>query len=90
MQRSARLGGKLTNFENEAQREPKAKNCQSDDSTSNIAAMDNGTMIESFKFLNYCQLATSSLVSKRFWNLIRTHRHKLALLYVNRIYMVRI
>ncbi|KAI1699998.1 hypothetical protein DdX_16982 [Ditylenchus destructor] len=49
--------------------------------------MDNGTMIESFKFLNYYQLATGSLVSKRFRNLIRTHRHKLALLDVNEIYM---
>ncbi|KAI1691760.1 hypothetical protein Ddc_24067 [Ditylenchus destructor] len=49
--------------------------------------MDNGTMVESFKFLNYCQLATNSFVSKRFWNLIRTHRHKLALLDVDRIYM---
>ncbi|KAI1694006.1 hypothetical protein DdX_20339 [Ditylenchus destructor] len=43
--------------------------------------MDNGTMVEAFKFLNYYQLAKSSLVSKRFWNLIRTHRHKLALLH---------
>ncbi|KAI1692225.1 hypothetical protein DdX_21375 [Ditylenchus destructor] len=44
--------------------------------------MDNGTMVESFKFLNYYELATSSLVSKRYGNLIRTHRHKLALLDV--------
>ncbi|KAI1694980.1 hypothetical protein DdX_19819 [Ditylenchus destructor] len=49
--------------------------------------MDNGTMVEAFKFLNYCQLATRSLVSKRFSNLIRTHRRKLALLDVNEIYM---
>ncbi|KAI1691648.1 hypothetical protein Ddc_24094 [Ditylenchus destructor] len=49
--------------------------------------MDNGTMVETFKFLNYYQLATNSLVSKRFWNLIRTHRHKLALLDVNEIFM---
>ncbi|KAI1692023.1 BTB/POZ domain-containing protein [Ditylenchus destructor] len=55
--------------------------------TPNIAAMDNGTIVETFKFLNYYQLATSGLVSKRFWNQIRTHRHKLALLYVNRICM---
>ncbi|KAI1694964.1 hypothetical protein Ddc_21613 [Ditylenchus destructor] len=53
----------------------------------NIAAMDNGTMVETFKFLNYYQLATSSHVSKRFWNLIRTHRHKLALLDVKEIFM---
>ncbi|KAI1690445.1 hypothetical protein DdX_22470 [Ditylenchus destructor] len=49
--------------------------------------MDNGTMIESFKFLNYYQLAKNSLVSKRYRNLIRTHRHKLALLDVDNIYM---
>ncbi|KAI1692662.1 hypothetical protein DdX_21136 [Ditylenchus destructor] len=49
--------------------------------------MDNGTMVEAFKFLNYYQLAKNSLVSKRYWNLIRTHRHKLALLYVDHIYM---
>ncbi|KAI1691103.1 hypothetical protein DdX_22103 [Ditylenchus destructor] len=47
--------------------------------------MDNGTMVEAFKFLNYYQLATNSFVSKRFPYLIRTHRHKLALLYwINR------
>ncbi|KAI1698253.1 hypothetical protein DdX_18021 [Ditylenchus destructor] len=45
--------------------------------------MDNGTMVEAFKFLNYYQLATNCFVSKRFWNLIRTHRHKLVLLHVN-------
>ncbi|KAI1691272.1 hypothetical protein DdX_21981 [Ditylenchus destructor] len=53
----------------------------------NVFAMDNGTMVESFKFLNYYQLAKNSLVSKRFWNLIRTHRHKLALLNVAKISM---
>ncbi|KAI1705116.1 hypothetical protein DdX_13874 [Ditylenchus destructor] len=51
----------------------------------NMAAMDNVTMVQVFKYLNYCQLATSSLVSKRFWNLIQTHRHSLAFLDVNRI-----
>ncbi|KAI1691531.1 hypothetical protein Ddc_24175 [Ditylenchus destructor] len=56
---------------------------QMDDRIPNIAAMDNGTMVETFKFLNYYQLATSSLVSKRYWNLIRTHRHSLALLDVD-------
>ncbi|KAI1696798.1 hypothetical protein DdX_18866 [Ditylenchus destructor] len=40
-------------------------------------------MVEAFKYLNYCQLAKNSLVSKRFRNVIGTHRHKLALLYVN-------
>ncbi|KAI1693997.1 hypothetical protein DdX_20341 [Ditylenchus destructor] len=54
----------------------------------NITAMDNGTMVEAFKFLNYYQLAKNGLVSKRFSNLIRTHRHKLAILHVN-IYMYR-
>ncbi|KAI1698030.1 hypothetical protein DdX_18153 [Ditylenchus destructor] len=49
--------------------------------------MDNGTMVEAFRFLNYCQLAKSSLVSKRFWNLIRNNRHSLALLYVRSIGM---
>ncbi|KAI1690747.1 hypothetical protein Ddc_24720 [Ditylenchus destructor] len=49
--------------------------------------MDNGTMVEAFKFLNYSQLATSSLVSKRFWNVIRTHRNKFALLDVDCIGM---
>ncbi|KAI1698025.1 hypothetical protein DdX_18148 [Ditylenchus destructor] len=49
--------------------------------------MDNGTMVEAFKFLNYYQLAKNSLVTKRYRNLIRTHRHKLALLDVDRIYM---
>ncbi|KAI1694195.1 BTB/POZ domain-containing protein [Ditylenchus destructor] len=44
--------------------------------------MDNDTMLEVFKHLNCCQLANSSLVSKRFWNLLRTNRHSLALLSV--------
>ncbi|KAI1698260.1 hypothetical protein Ddc_19219 [Ditylenchus destructor] len=45
--------------------------------------MDNGTMVEAFKYLNYYQLAKNSLTSKRFRNLIRTHRNSLALLYVD-------
>ncbi|KAI1694689.1 hypothetical protein Ddc_21905 [Ditylenchus destructor] len=49
--------------------------------------MDNGTMVEAFKYLNYYQLAKNSLVSKRFNNLIRAHRHKLALLFVVTIKM---
>ncbi|KAI1694548.1 hypothetical protein DdX_20059 [Ditylenchus destructor] len=52
-----------------------------------MANMDNGTMVEAFKYLNYCQLAKNSLVSKRFRNVIGTHRHKLALLYVDNIDM---
>ncbi|KAI1708206.1 hypothetical protein Ddc_14469 [Ditylenchus destructor] len=51
--------------------------------------MDNGTLVEVFKNLNYCQLAKSSLVSKRFSNLIHTHRHSLALLYVDSVSMKR-
>ncbi|KAI1703303.1 hypothetical protein Ddc_16621 [Ditylenchus destructor] len=51
--------------------------------------MDNGTMVEAFKHLNYMQLIKSSFVSKRFRNLIRTNRHRLALLYVGSIDMQR-
>ncbi|KAI1694901.1 hypothetical protein Ddc_21701 [Ditylenchus destructor] len=49
--------------------------------------MDNGTMVEVFKCLNYCQLAKISIVSKRFWNLISNHRRLLAFLYVDTISM---
>ncbi|KAI1702040.1 hypothetical protein DdX_15723 [Ditylenchus destructor] len=49
--------------------------------------MDNGTMVEAFKYLNYSQLAKNSFVSKSFWDLIRTNRCRLALLYVNHISM---
>ncbi|KAI1696058.1 hypothetical protein DdX_19257 [Ditylenchus destructor] len=49
--------------------------------------MDNGTMVEAFKYLNYTQLAKKSLVSKRFCNLIRNNRKYLARLYVDRISM---
>ncbi|KAI1691419.1 hypothetical protein DdX_21900 [Ditylenchus destructor] len=70
-------------LENEALEEPKAKKSRSDNRTSKIANMDNGTMVEAFKYLNYCQLAKNSLVSKRFRNVIKTHRHKLALLCVD-------
>ncbi|KAI1695246.1 hypothetical protein Ddc_21366 [Ditylenchus destructor] len=54
---------------------------------SKIAALDNDTMVEVFKHLNYMQLAKSSLVSKKFSNLIRTHRHSLASLYVDTVRM---
>ncbi|KAI1699928.1 hypothetical protein DdX_17021 [Ditylenchus destructor] len=87
MRRSAQLGEKETNSENEAQRVFRAKKSQSDDRTSNIVTMDNGTMVEALKYLNYCQLAKKSLVSKRFRDLIQTHRHSLALLYVDTIGM---
>ncbi|KAI1699272.1 alcohol dehydrogenase transcription factor myb/SANT-like domain-containing protein [Ditylenchus destructor] len=51
--------------------------------------MDNGTMVEVFKYLNYCGLAKNSLVSKRFRNLIQTHRHSFALLDVYSLGMRR-
>ncbi|KAI1707455.1 hypothetical protein Ddc_14794 [Ditylenchus destructor] len=87
MRRFDRPKEKKAKPKKEVQMERRAKKNRSDNRISNIAAMDNGTMFEAFKFLNYYQLATSSHVSKRFWNLIRTHRHKLALLDVERIYM---
>ncbi|KAI1694748.1 hypothetical protein Ddc_21845 [Ditylenchus destructor] len=52
-----------------------------------MVALDNDTMVETLKYLNYMQLAKSSLVAKRFSNLIRTHRHSLALLDVDGIEM---
>ncbi|KAI1706104.1 hypothetical protein Ddc_15457 [Ditylenchus destructor] len=73
------------NLENEAGGELKAKRKKSNDKISNIAAMDNGTMVEAFKFLNYCQLATNGRVSKRFRNLIQSHRNSLALLCIQEI-----
>ncbi|KAI1691286.1 hypothetical protein Ddc_24344 [Ditylenchus destructor] len=85
MRRSTRLAQKQdANLENEDQKEPKAKKGRSDNRISDIATLDNGTMVESFKFFNYCQLAKKSLVSKRFRDLIQTHRHKLALLFVDK------
>ncbi|KAI1696001.1 hypothetical protein DdX_19270 [Ditylenchus destructor] len=50
--------------------------------------MDNGTMVEALKYLNYCQLANCSFISKRFCDMIRAHGHKLALRYVDSMYMV--
>ncbi|KAI1699269.1 hypothetical protein Ddc_18636 [Ditylenchus destructor] len=51
--------------------------------------MDNGTMVEVFKYLNYCELAKNSLVSKWFRNLIQTYRHSFALLDVYSLRMTR-
>ncbi|KAI1727403.1 hypothetical protein Ddc_04706 [Ditylenchus destructor] len=51
--------------------------------------MDNGTMVEAFKYLDYCGLAKKSLVSKRFRNVIQTHRHSLSRLCVEHIRMNR-
>ncbi|KAI1698456.1 hypothetical protein Ddc_19100 [Ditylenchus destructor] len=61
--------------------------CRTVEVMSNIATMDNGTMVEAFKYLNYSQLAKNSLVSKRYRDLIRSHRHKFALLYVDSLVM---
>ncbi|KAI1695792.1 hypothetical protein Ddc_20967 [Ditylenchus destructor] len=89
MRRSAQLAEKYAKAENEAQMEPKTKKKRSNDKVTTMATMDNGTMVETFKFLNYCQLAKESLVSKRFRNLIQAHRHSLARLSVE-CNMVRI
>ncbi|KAI1711858.1 hypothetical protein Ddc_12691 [Ditylenchus destructor] len=82
MRRSSRLTYDRTYAENNTQMGPKAKKSRSDNKISNIATLDNGTMVETLKYLNYMQLAKSSLVAKRFSNLICTHRHSLALLDV--------
>ncbi|KAI1716874.1 hypothetical protein Ddc_10250 [Ditylenchus destructor] len=87
MRRSAEQTEKQAKYENEAPGEPKAKKIRLADSTPNIATLDNGTMVEVYKYLDYCGLAKNSLVSKRFRNLIQTHRHKFALLYVDHIEM---
>ncbi|KAI1702181.1 hypothetical protein Ddc_17252 [Ditylenchus destructor] len=87
MRRSTRLAQKPADLENDAQMDPIVKKGQSENKTSNIVTLDNGTMVETLKYLNYMQLAKSSLVSKRYSNLIRTHRHSLSLLYVDSICM---
>ncbi|KAI1697612.1 hypothetical protein Ddc_19604 [Ditylenchus destructor] len=89
MLKSARPAQKQAKPDNEAQMKSNAMQSRSGNRISMIAAMDNGTMVEAFKYLSYCQLATNSLVSKRFRNLIRTHRHNFALLYVDQITMKR-
>ncbi|KAI1703436.1 hypothetical protein Ddc_16544 [Ditylenchus destructor] len=79
---------KQVKFENEARaQEPSTKQNRSDNRITNILALDNGTMVQVFKYLKYCGLAKTSLVSKRFCNLIHTHRHTLALLDVKSIKM---
>ncbi|KAI1695626.1 hypothetical protein Ddc_21128 [Ditylenchus destructor] len=83
----SRLAEKQAKLTNEAQDEPKAKKNRSADETTTIVIVDNDAMVETFKFLDYCQLAKNSLVSKRFRDLICDHRHKLPLLYVDGIYM---
>ncbi|KAI1694400.1 hypothetical protein DdX_20134 [Ditylenchus destructor] len=79
MRRSERLDKKLAAT---PENEPKAKKSRSDIRISKIAKMDNAPLVEAFKFLNYTQLAKSSLISKRFRNQIRANRHRLALLHV--------
>ncbi|KAI1693041.1 hypothetical protein DdX_20878 [Ditylenchus destructor] len=87
MHGSDRLSEKQAKPVNEAQMLPGVKKKRSDRRIRNIATFDNGTMVEAFKFLSYCQLAKNSLASKKFRDLIRTHRHKLALLYVDSLVM---
>ncbi|KAI1695923.1 hypothetical protein DdX_19317 [Ditylenchus destructor] len=85
MHKSDQLGDELPNSENEEG--PEAKKSRSNYRIPNKATMDNDIMMETLTHLNYHQLAKSCLVSKRFWNMIRAHRHKLALLYVDCIEM---
>ncbi|KAI1707472.1 hypothetical protein Ddc_14814 [Ditylenchus destructor] len=85
MRKSARLAEKKANSEDGAHLGTKAKKNRSDDRISKIAALDNGTLVEAFKYLNYCQLATRSLVSKRYRDVIQTYRHSLACLHIREI-----
>ncbi|KAI1709626.1 hypothetical protein Ddc_13806 [Ditylenchus destructor] len=89
MRRSAQFDAEKQDakLDNEAQEEPMTKKSRSENRISKIATLDSDTMVETFKFLSYCQLAKNSLVSNRFWNLIQSHRHKLALLCVESIIM---
>ncbi|KAI1706331.1 hypothetical protein Ddc_15343 [Ditylenchus destructor] len=87
MKKSVLLAGKQTEPENKALEEPKTKKNRSNKITTNTNTMDNGTMVEVFKYLDYCALAKNSLVSKRFCELIRTYRHKFTLLNVDYIGM---
>ncbi|KAI1708645.1 hypothetical protein DdX_11721 [Ditylenchus destructor] len=66
---------------------PKAKKSRSDDRIPNIIVLDNVTMVEAFKYLKYIPIAKISLVSKRFRDLIQTHRHSLSRHYVVKIRM---
>ncbi|KAI1706859.1 hypothetical protein Ddc_15126 [Ditylenchus destructor] len=78
---------KKAKFENEARaQEPSAKKNRSDN---RIRNMDDDTTVEVFKYLTYCGLAKTSLVSKQFCDLIRKHRNSLALLDVQSISMPR-
>ncbi|KAI1705171.1 hypothetical protein DdX_13776 [Ditylenchus destructor] len=61
MRRSTRLAARQTKSENEARSEPKLKKKRPENKITNIASMDNGTTLETFKYLNYSQLAKTSL-----------------------------
>ncbi|KAI1708717.1 hypothetical protein Ddc_14235 [Ditylenchus destructor] len=86
LRRSARLARK-TKLENEIHGEPKAKKGRSENRVLNIAAFDDDTLLEAFKYLKYCGLAKISIVSKRYRDLIQRNRHSLALLYVESVYI---
>ncbi|KAI1714649.1 hypothetical protein Ddc_11370 [Ditylenchus destructor] len=90
MRKSARLAERHANLVNDACKEPNAKKNKFNNKTSKIATMDNGTIVEAFKYLDYCQLAKKSLVSKRFRNVIQTHRYSLPLLRVKNLMMERV
>ncbi|KAI1710267.1 hypothetical protein Ddc_13552 [Ditylenchus destructor] len=81
MRSSDRPTKKKAERKNEAHVKPK------DNSVTNTVTLDNYTMVEVLKHLNYCQLASSSLVSKRYRDVIQKNRHKLALLKVDYIGM---
>ncbi|KAI1710265.1 hypothetical protein Ddc_13550 [Ditylenchus destructor] len=85
MRRSDQPIEKQAESENEAHGELKGDNSRSDNSAPNSLTLDNDTMVEVLKHLNYCQLAKSCLVSKRYRDVIQKNRHKLALLKVNDI-----
>ncbi|KAI1699636.1 hypothetical protein Ddc_18472 [Ditylenchus destructor] len=80
-----RLTEKQAKFENKAQVEPNTPKNLSDNRITNTVILDNDTTVEVFKYLDYCRLAKTSLVSKRFCDLICTHRHSLTLLNVDYI-----
>ncbi|KAI1705607.1 hypothetical protein Ddc_15673 [Ditylenchus destructor] len=87
MRSSARSDERQASLENDAHKEPNASKSRLNNK---IATMDNGTMVEAFKYLGYCQLAKKSLVSQRFRNVIQTHRQSMPRLYVSQILMERI
>ncbi|KAI1709484.1 hypothetical protein DdX_11271 [Ditylenchus destructor] len=76
MHKSVQPAAKKAKVEDESRKENECK-----------SKKNNGTMVETFKYLNYCQLAKNGLVTKRFRNMIQTHRHTLAILYVRNIDM---